>query len=101
MQIILVYLQILGFAVLTGLFASIIATVGLLYSKRQSTTPWTISAAAAVVFFIAANSVWGYSGMIAGSLATILGPIGGYFLLALVLYQYMRDRKTTVIEERQ
>jgi hypothetical protein len=71
-----------------GLFISIILAFFLLSKRGISSNAW-ISAMSAIIAFILSGFTIG--NML--SLANVVGPIAGYFLVVLAIARYLKDRK--------
>ncbi len=83
--------QVLYFMEILGLIASIILTLFLLLKYRTSEIAYKYSIAAVIAFAAGGNGIYFIDGNVSLYGGTIIFIIGGYLLILVALFQYVRD----------
>ncbi|MFW9959821.1 MAG: hypothetical protein ACFFDV_02325 [Candidatus Thorarchaeota archaeon] len=90
-------LQVVYFMEILGLIASIVLTFFLLLKYRTSETAWKYAIAAVIAFFFGGNSIYFIDGNVSLYGGAFIFIIGGYLLILVALFQYVRDEDVSHI----
>ena len=87
--------QVIFLFEILGLIAAVILTLYLLLKFRISGTAWLYAVAATIVFFFGGSTVAFLDGHVSIYLGNIIYIIGGYILILIALFRYIRDEDKT------
>ncbi len=87
--------QVIYFTEIFGLIASVILTLFLLLKSGVSGNAWIYAAAAVLVLFLGGNSMYMFDGNLTIYSGIFVFIIGGYILILLALFKYIRAADRT------
>ncbi|MFW9957033.1 MAG: hypothetical protein ACFFCT_03090 [Candidatus Odinarchaeota archaeon] len=90
-------LQVVYFMEILGLIVSIVLSLFLLLRYRISETAWKYGIASMIAFFFGGNSIYFIDGNASLYGGAFIFIIGGYLLILVALFQYVRDEDVSHI----